>query len=73
MVNFILGINIYSIFIYVSTLIFVWLGFIVSWTGRYSGLIRFDMIIMAILGIILSLMRLGFMFHNSQFLKPIAF
>jgi hypothetical protein len=51
-----------SVFIYLSTLFFLFGAFIVRWSSGFGNLlIRFFLILMAIYGIVLSLVRLGFM------------
>lgn len=50
-----------SIFIYLGTVFFIFGAFVIQWTSGFgNSLVRFFLILMAIYGIILSLVRLGF-------------
>jgi uncharacterized membrane protein len=51
-----------AIYIYVSTLFFIFAGFVVKWSAGWGNtFVRFIAILLAISGIVLSLAKLGFM------------
>jgi hypothetical protein len=55
-----------AIFIYVSTLFFIFAGFTVKWSAGWGNtFVRFIAILLAILGIVLSLVKLGFVLAPS--------
>lgn len=54
-----------TIFILIATLCFIFLGGIVQYTGSHSILVKFFFVLMALYGLILSLIRFGFLVKPS--------